>query len=369
MQTRSKRLLLIAAGAACLLVAAGAFALHLATQTLKDKVQAALGPNSTIADIDVHWSSIELRGVHVRANPGWPASETLRADRVVVTPDLRSLLSDQVHIGSVVVDNPYLSLLRARDGSLHLLPGILDDTATPANDKATAGASQRQVSIGKVEIHGGTVEFFDASIRQPAHKILLEQLNAEVGDIHVPSQPGHMKLKLDGLVKGTQGDGHLGLDGWIDLTNMDSDIATTLQGVDLITLQPYLVKATETGVKRGTLDMSLHSKVQNHRLQAPGTVTLNSLELDSGNGAMATFMGVPRRAAIASLKDKGNRIVVPFTLDGNLDDPHFSLNDSLASHLGGAVANVLGISIEGLTHGVGSAAESVGGMVKKLFGK
>ncbi len=178
-----------------------------------------------------------------------------------------------------------------------------------------------------------------------------------------------MNLKIDGVVKGVQGDGKLGIDGWLDPVSLDSDIATNLNGVDLITLQPYLIKAAETGVKRGKLDMTLHSRVENNRLKAPGSVTLVGLELESGNGAMATFMGVPRRAVIASLKDKGDRIVVPFTLEGNLDDPRFSLNDSLASHLGGAVASVLGISVEGLAHGVGSAAQGVEGVVKKLLGK
>ena len=60
---------------------------------------------------------------------------------------------------------------------------------------------------------------------------------------------------------------------------------------------------------------------------------------------------------------------MPFKLAGDLDDPRFSLNDSVATHLGSAVANVLGISVEGLTHGVGSAAQGVEGVVKKMLGK
>lgn len=345
-------------------------ALHFATQALQTRVQGALGPNSQVAEVIVHWSSIEMRGVHVRAPANWPAAEALRADRIVVTPDLRALITAQLHVSKIEVENPYLSILRGRDGHVQLLPGILDDG--PRNSVASSPAaapSAHPVEIGNVVIHGGAVEFFDASIRQPAHMVRLEQLEAQIGSIHVPSQAGQMKLKLDGVVKGVRGDGKMGIEGWLDPVSLDSDIATTLTGVDLITLEPYLVKAAETGVKRGKLDMTLHSHVQDRHLNAPGSVTLTGLELDSGNGAMATFMGVPRRAVISSLKDKGDRIVVPFTLAGNLDDPRFSLNESLASHLGGAVANVLGISVEGLTHGVGSAAEGVEGMVKKLLGK
>jgi hypothetical protein len=84
---------------------------------------------------------------------------------------------------------------------------------------------------------------------------------------------------------------------------------------------------------------------------------------------MSTFMGVPSKAVITSLKNRNDQIVVPFTLEGNLNDPHFSLNESLAAYIGSGVASTLGISIEGLAHGVGSAAQGVQGVVKKLFGK
>ena len=370
MQTAKKRAALIVVGALCLLMAGLALALHFATQALQTRVRAALGPNGTVAQIIVHWSSIEMRGVRVRAPADWPTGETLRADKIVVYPDLRALISAQLHVRAVEVENPYLSILRSRDGHAHLLPGILDDTPKTADPPAQpTQPAAHPVEIGKVEIHGGAVEFFDASIKQPAHMVRVEQLEAKIEDIHVPSQAGHMSLKIDGVVKGVQSDGKLGIDGWLDPVSLDSDITTNLNSVDLIALQPYLIKAAETGVKRGKLDMTLHSRVQDRHLNAPGSVTLIDLELDSGNGAMATFMGVPRRAAIASLKDKGNRIVVPFTLAGDLDDPRFSLNDSVATHLGSAVANVLGISVEGLTHGVGSAAQGVEGVVKKMLGK
>ena len=364
MQTKK---IFVAGGAALTVLAVGAaLALHFATRALQSRVQSALGPNSQVAEVVVHWSSIEMRGVHVRGPADWPAAETLAADKIIVTPDLRALVSAKLHVSKIEVENLYLSILRAHDGHVRLLPGILNEAPRNATVEA---APAHPVEIGAVAIHGGVVEFYDASIRQPAHLVRLEQLEIEIDDIHVPSQSGQMKLKLDGIVKGVHSDGKASIAGWLDPVTLDSDIETTLSGVDLIALQPYLIKAAETGVKRGKLDMSLHSQVQDKRLKAPGTVTLSGLELDSGNGAMATFMGVPRRAVIASLKDKGDRIVVPFTLAGNLDDPHFSLNESLASHLGGAVANVLGISVEGLTRGVGTAAEGVEGMVKKLLGK
>ena len=368
MSLKSKRFILALVALSLLAVGAAAIALHVATNALKTQVRQALGPNSDIGDVVVHWSNIELRGVHVRAPANWPAEETLRADRIVVTPDLRALISSHLRVSRIEVDQPYLSIFRSRDGRVHLLPDILEKHG-PEDEQRSATSSAHQVDIGAIEIHGGTAAFYDASIKQPAHEIKIEQLEAEVADIHVPNQRGRTTLKVGGVIKGIQGDGTLSLDGWIDIVGKDSEFAAHLHGVDLIELQPYLIKAAETGVKRGKLDLELNSSVRDNRLKAPGTVTLTDLDLEPGSGAMGTFMGVPRRAVIASLKDKNNRIAVPFSLDGNLDDPHFSLNENLASHIGGAVANVLGISIEGLTHGMGSAAQAAEGVVKKLFGK
>jgi hypothetical protein len=351
-------------------------ALHFATRALKNQIQQALGTTSDVGEIVVGWSTIELHKVDIRAPANWPAEETLRADNVIITPDLKALIaSKQLVISRIEVDAPYLSILRSRDGKVHLLPSLLEDRK-PADDAANKATSNKEktgggieVAIGKLEIHNGMVDFFDASITKSPHKITLEKLDASVADMHVPTIAGKTDINVSGEIKGVHQDGKLTIDGWLDLVGKNSEIATQLRGVDLIALQPYLIKAAETGVRKGTLDLDLKSTVRDNHLNAPGKVTLTGLELESTGGAMNTFMGIPRKAVLASLENRNDQIVVPFTLSGNLDDPHFSLNESLLTHVGSGIAGALGISIEGLAHGVGNAAQGVEGVVKKLFGK
>lgn len=369
MKKNLKRALLMA-GAALAVLGAAAFAgLHVATTALKSQVEQALGPDSEVGEIVVGWSAVEARGVRIRAPKGWPAQDALRAERVVVTPDLAGLFSAKVHVSKIAVDNAYLSVWRTRDGKVRLLPSLLEKPKTDGVQPASAQVGTTQVSIGSVELRDGVLEFFDASVRQPAHKIRLEQLHVRVDDLRVPSLAGRTALALDGTIRGVQRNGRVAIGGWAELADRNSEITTRLAGVDLVALQPYLIKASETGVKRGTLDLTLQSTVRNNRLHAPGTVTLTGLELAPGNGAFGTFMGVPRQAVIAALKNRNDQIAIRFTLEGNLNDPQFSLNDSLARRIGASVAETLGISIEGLTRGVGNAAQGLGGMVKKLFGK
>jgi uncharacterized protein involved in outer membrane biogenesis len=354
-----------------LLGGAAAVGLHFATKALKTQVQQALGADSEVGDMTVGWSAIEVRGVRIHAPQGWPASDTLRAQHIVVTPDLRSLLSAKIHISSITVDDAYLSVWRTREGRLRLLPSLLEN-----KKPATAGASSSTaptVQIGAIELRGGVVEFFDSSVSARTnpgpHKLRLEQLQVNVDDLQVPALAGRTGLKLDGIIKGVQRDGALSLHGWAELADKNSELTTKLHGIDLLVLQPYLIKASETGVKRGTLDLNLTSNVRANRLHAPGTVTLTGLELSPSSGTFATYMGVPRQAVVAALKNRNDQIAVSFTLEGNLDDPQFSLNDSFAKRVGTAAAETLGISIEGLTRNVGNAAEGLGNTVKKLFGK
>jgi hypothetical protein len=359
---RYKRILIIVACISASLAAAAFIALRLSSLALKSRIEQALGPQSEVAEIAVGWSAIEIRGIRIRAPQGWPAPDALRAERVVIRPDLFALLSARLHVPRIVIENAYVSVWRAPDGTLRLLPGLLERSTQD-------GAPAPELSIGHIELTHGALEFFDSTIRRPAHKTRLEQLHASVDGLHLPSLTGRTALKLDGAVKGVRRDGRLLIDGWAELAARNSEIATKLHGVDLVALQPYLIKASETGVRRGTLDMRLKSVVRNNRLRAPGSITLSGLELAPGDGALATFMGVPRNAVMAALKNSNGQIAVDFTLDGDLDDPRFSLNDSFAHRLGTGLAEGLGISIEGLTRGVGGAANSIGGVVKKLFGQ
>ncbi len=368
MRTRRLRRIVIASAIALLVLTVAVVAgLHTASKMLKSQVEAALGADSEVGAIQVGWSAIEVRQLRIRAPRGWPAAETLHAEKITIVPDLRSLLSDRstIRIQRIVIEEAYLSVLRTRDGRLRLLPSLLEVKPKPGAP-ADSPAAAIQVAIGSIALQGGSVEFFDASVKQPAHKIRLEQLRATIDNLQLPKLSGRTGIALDGVIRGVRRNGTVSIAGWSELASKNSKINTRLAGVDLIALQPYLIKAAETGVKRGSLDMTLQSTVHNKRLRAPGNVTLSDLELSDKGG---TFMGLPRQVVVNSLKNRNNQIAIQFTLSGNLDDPKFSLNDSFAKSVGTAAAGLLGISIEGLIKGIGDAPEGVGSVLKKMFGQ
>ena len=367
MSARTKRYLLIAALAFVLLLILLLVGAHFATQALKDRVEQALGPTARVSEMVVGLTAIELRGVRIRAPQGWPAADTLRAERIVVTPDLRGLLSAKVRVQTIQIESAYLSVLRTRDGRVRLVPSLLESGAAGAEKNGKKDAGGVPVSVNTIELRNGTVEFFDASIRQPAHKLRLVKIDAKIGNLSLPGLGGRTSLAVDGIVKGVQRDGTLNLNGWLELADKNSQLATRLRGVDMVAFQPYLLKSTETGVRKGVLDLDLNAEVRKNIMHAPGSLTLSGLELEPGARPFETFMGMPRSAILATLKDKKDQINVQFALDGDLGDPKFSLNGSLLKQVGTTIAQSLGISIEGLVRGVGEAPGGISDALKNLF--
>jgi hypothetical protein len=328
-----------------------------AVQQLKTGIEAALGPRASVGSISLGLTGVEITDLRIRAvRGGWPAEDELRARRVQLRPSIATLWAPGWRVAQVTIESPYLSILRTRDGRLRLLPALLEKPSTAKPD-----AQPPAVHIAQIELRGAAIDFHDASVRQPPHRMQLEQLDAQVGPLDWPGLATPAKLELSSHFKGPQRDGRLSIDGEFTPASRDAHLKANVRGVDLVALQPYLLKVNEGGVRRGTLDLALDATVKAQRLHAPGKLTLTGLELGPGGGVLSTFAGVPRQAVIAAMSRDG-RIEVAFTLDGRLDDPAFSINENFATKLAGGLAETLGVSLGGVVEGVGN-------VIKGLFGR
>ena len=373
---KARRWGLVALVAVLVLLGGSVVAFRMAAEVLKGKVAEALGPGSEIKTLQVGWSGVVVEGLRIKGPQGWPAADTLRAERVRIVPSLRSLLSDRIRLRSITVVRPYLSAWRTPDGTLRVVPSLLAGTA---ERQAPAGSPAPEVTISRITLQEGVVELFDATLGKTPLKIRLEQIQATVRDVVAPTLTGKSQFDLTGVVKGIQRDGRVSISGWAELSTKDSSVKTQLRSVDLVPLQPYLTRAAETRVQKGALDLDLHSEVRQNRLRAPGKVVISDLEFAPGRGAADTFMGVPRAAVVAFLKNKDNKIEVNFVVEGDLNNPRFTLNEAFATRVASTLAENLGVSIRQVVEGVGGlgqkgveaageAAKGVGGALQQLFG-
>ena len=360
---RSLRGWIIAFAVGIALLGAGFFALRAGVAMLLRQVVSALGPGAAVGHLDADWNAVEVTDLRIASPAGWPAAETLRADRVRIVPSWRSLLSSRIEIARVEVTGGYFSALRKRDGQLRLLPtriggsGAARATAQPASNAAVTPAAEpplaQSVSIGAIQIENGALEFFDETVAQPPWKVRLEQIDATVRDLVTPALGGPLPFELSAELAGPQRNGRVALSGWLDPSTQDLDLTGSLRAADLLALQPYFVEETKQRLTGGALDLDIRAQVRSRRLHAPGRLTLSQLQFAEGGSARAIVFGVPRDLLFAGLQAKGGKISLEFSLDGDIDDPQFSLHEMLSIRIAVELAKQLGFSVGGLVEGVG----------------
>ncbi len=385
---RGKRRFIAAAGLLTALLGAGLFARRAAVGIVGRQVAAALGPGAQIGDVGATWSAVEISDVRIAAHDGWPAPEALRAERVRIVPSWRSLLSERIEIARVEVTGGYLSALRTRDAPLQLFPtriGVNDASPPDARqsargDGAAAAGSPpaRSVSIGEIEIVGGAIELFDETVARPPWKTRLQRIDATLRDLVAPAQSGPVPFEISAELAGPQRNGRVALSGWLDPSTEDLDLTGSLRAVDLLALQPYFIEETKQRLAGGALDLDITAQVRSRRLHAPGRLVLSQLRFAEGGSAKTIVFGVPRDLLFAGLQAKGGKIALDFSLDGDIDDPKFSLHEMLSTRIavelakqlgfgvGGLVEGVGGLGLEGLK-GAGKAAGGIGSTLRKLI--
>ncbi|SAK95058.1 hypothetical protein AWB76_07086 [Caballeronia temeraria] len=341
---------------------------------MKERIVETLGPNGSVEEIDVGFGHVTLSRVRLRGPKDWPTSDAMRAERIVLDVDMHSLIARPIHLRSVSVDNYYLSIVRSADGRVRILPG-LKETAREADAQADSEArrehAQEEKLIDRVSFERGSMEFFDSSVQNPPYRVLIGDARATVDHLHLPALTERTELSMAGSIKGPSHTGNVTWGGWMIIANKDSQTRATLRNVDVATLDPYLLKkaGAKAAVTGGTIDLTIDAAVKNYRIHAPGTLTLNHLQISDTGNALDTFLSIPTKAAIAALKDRKDQIKLDFVLDGDLRDPKFSLSESLSKKLAAGFAKALGVSAEGVARGAGDTVRGIGNALKNLLGQ
>ncbi|MEX3952655.1 DUF748 domain-containing protein [Paraburkholderia sp. EG287B] len=368
------RVVLIVAIVVALLVLAALGTLYALQREAKAYVERALAPVGTAASVNVAFnlSYVELTDVRLKPPPNWPTADTLRAARITITPDLRALISHRVHIRDVTVSDFTMTVLRRESGSILILPNLREamaQSAAPSRGAQGESSLPQQKVIDHIGFENGTFDFYDRSVSNPPWRVTVNRAQASVDNIQLPALTEPTRVSVVGNVVGPAHTGRVTFDGWMQIANKDSQLRTTLRGVDVRTIDPYLLKkaGAKANVTGGTLDLDLNSTVRGYHLHAPGIVTLHNLQLSESGDAVDTFLSIPTRAAVAALKAHKGEITLHFVLDGNLRDPKFKLNENLMTELRAGFAQALGVSAEGVAKGAGQTAKGIADALRSLL--
>lgn len=371
MTANGKRFVMVIVGVIGVFTIGALAGLYALEREAKARIADALSPIGSAERIEVGLSSVRLIHVRLHAPPGWPAADTLRADQIRIEPDLSDLIRKRLHVRNIVVDGFDMSVLRTTSGNLQVVPNLQQSISHAPAVTSEAPSQQRDRLIDHIEFTRGTFEFFDETVRHPAYNIKIENAHASIDHLHLPALAEPTTIAVNGNIKGPEHTGTVSFSGWIRMANKDSQTNTQLHGVDIVMLQPYLLHkvSAKVPVGGGTLDMTVDATVRDLQLHALGVVTLNHLQLAESDDPRDTFLSLPAKIAVAALKQHGEHITLHFELDGNLRDPKFSLNESLATKLSASFAQALGVDVQGIAKGVEQTLKGLGGALRNLLGQ
>lgn len=250
--------------------------------------------------------------------------ERLEVDR------LRYQHPEILQIERLDLNQPYARFIINPDLTTNINDLLVDKTAAvtaapEAKSEADAQGGEQveplAIRIGGVNINNGSANFSDLSLRPP-FITAVEELNGRIGEINNQAQrPATVDVtgKVDRYapvsIKGS-------------LTPFDPmqslDIATQFRQVELTTLSPYSGKFAGYRIRKGRMDLDLHYRINQGKLNAENKVVLQQLQLGEQVDSPEA-VDLPVRLAVALLKDSRGTIALELPVQGDLNNPQFDV--------------------------------------------
>ncbi|QEY73624.1 DUF748 domain-containing protein [Pseudomonas denitrificans (nom. rej.)] len=233
---------------------------------------------------------------------------------------------DSLVIQTVSLEEPYARFIINEDRSTNVSELIIaqPESASSTASKGSASGSNSKplgIRIGGVKINNGSANFADLTLR-PDFATAIQQLGGEVGTID-NRNPAPASVDVKGKVdkyapvtiKGS-------LNPFSPLEKLD--IATSFKRVELTTLTPYSGKFAGYRIRKGRLNLDLHYQITQGKLKADNKVLVEHLQLGEKVDS-PDAVDLPVKLAIALLKDANGNIDIQLPVEGDLNNPQFSV--------------------------------------------
>jgi Domain of Unknown Function (DUF748) len=189
----------------------------------------------------------------------------------------------------------------------------------PAEAPVAPPSSERRITIGKINLQGGNVNFSDFFIK-PNYSANLTGVQGTISELK-PETPGDIEIqaKLDNASP-------IDIRGQINplAKDLSLNIKVNASDIDLSPMSPYSGRYVGYGIEKGKLSFTVQYKIENRKLEAQNQIILNQLTFgDRIESPTATKL--PVLLAVALLKDRNGVIDVNLPISGSLDDPQFSV--------------------------------------------
>jgi hypothetical protein len=267
------------------------------------------------------------------------ASDLLRWKRLSLDDVDAATEPFRLAIGRIGAEDYFARAIVYQDGTMNLTrlltpgsdPEPAADAKPAADTKPAAGAKPAApsaaparetlpVTIGRVELARGNVNFSDFFVR-PNYSANLTDVTGSVttmsaeqaGDVAISARVDHSApVEVSGRIHPFA-------------QQLSLDIRAKARDVDLPPLTPYSVKYAGYGIEKGKLTFDVHYRVENRKLVAENRLVLDQLTFNTQRIDSPTATKLPVLLAVSLLKDMRGVIDIQLPIAGSLDDPKFSV--------------------------------------------
>ncbi len=191
--------------------------------------------------------------------------------------------------------------------------------AEPPKESPASEQKDLPVSIGRIEVSHGEVQFSDFFVK-PNYSAHLTEV---AGNVSALSATQSGDVELTARVESTAS---VDIRGSVNpfARGLTLDLTATAKDIDLPPLTPYSAKYAGYGIQKGKLSAEAHYKIDDRKLAASNKLVLDQLTFGEHVDS-PTATKLPVLLAVALLKDRQGVIHLDLPIQGSLDDPKFSV--------------------------------------------
>jgi AsmA protein len=203
----------------------------------------------------------------------------LKGEKLELRWKFKELLKGRIVIHTLVFTRPEITLVRQKDGSLNiadLLPQITNAAETaPAGKKHNREPAGVPFFITLLSMQDGQLNFVDLS-QQPQTTLKISNIRSRLTDF---STSAPIPFEIEGQVQGAE-EGSLAINGTYDLAKNTLKGNVNLQGIDLVTLSPFIASKLSDLIQQGKLTMEASVAVEDFdHFVTKGSLALSGLKI------------------------------------------------------------------------------------------
>ncbi len=228
---------------------------------------------------------------------------------------------NKMNLKAISCSKPYLNLERGPEGVLNItraMGGSVEEEKRPPQKEPFF----QNLDIRKVRIEKGKLHFRDRKV-SPEYKTAISKLECRLAGLNgTVQQPAQLSLNAT-----KDGYSSLYFQGEIApfSSPLYSDLDFSVQGMDMVSLTPYIRNYLGYPVQTGKLNWNGNFYTRNATLKMDNLFLIEQLELGPAPEGKET-PNVPIKLAMSLLKDSDGDMELDIPVQGDLENPQFSLD-------------------------------------------